>query len=169
MLGKAYSPLLNLEWNPKSNNPLRHGFPLAALTVTPHASSTSNDSTMDSNKLQPPTVSRSRATFGRLKVERVRISRPKELLIQEKQPNPPLTSEDEDEGVNSNRKRGGNRVTGGSVPRGWNLRYDSPDSKFMPTASDFFSRKSFRDAGYSDFMIDCLQKQHFHRPSHIQV
>ncbi|KAM5568467.1 hypothetical protein ABKV19_016168 [Rosa sericea] len=33
----------------------------------------------------------------------------------------------------------------------------------------FFSRKSFRDVGCSEYMIECLRKQLFQRPSHIQV
>ncbi|XP_015870126.3 DEAD-box ATP-dependent RNA helicase 50 isoform X2 [Ziziphus jujuba] len=37
------------------------------------------------------------------------------------------------------------------------------------TNTDFFSWKSFRDLGFSDFMIECLRKQLFHRPSHIQA
>ncbi|PRQ39703.1 putative RNA helicase [Rosa chinensis] len=33
----------------------------------------------------------------------------------------------------------------------------------------FFSRKSFRDVGCSEYMIECLRKQLFQRPSHIQA
>lgn len=33
----------------------------------------------------------------------------------------------------------------------------------------FFSRKSFRELGCSDDMVECLSRQQFHRPSHIQV
>lgn len=64
--------------------------------------------------------------------------------------------------------------------RGWSGRsidnYNSelPDpmlrrQRKFSTNSDFFSWKSFRDLGYSDYMIECLKKQLFHRPSHIQV
>ncbi|KAF7825924.1 DEAD-box ATP-dependent RNA helicase 50 [Senna tora] len=35
--------------------------------------------------------------------------------------------------------------------------------------SDFFSRKSFKDLGYSEYMIESLKKQFFLRPSHIQA
>jgi ATP-dependent RNA helicase DDX18/HAS1 len=35
--------------------------------------------------------------------------------------------------------------------------------------NDFFSRKSFRDLGCTDFMIESLKGQVFVRPSHIQV
>ncbi|KAJ7961775.1 DEAD-box ATP-dependent RNA helicase [Quillaja saponaria] len=35
--------------------------------------------------------------------------------------------------------------------------------------SDFFSRKSFKDLGYSDYMIESLKKQSFVRPSNIQA
>lgn len=35
--------------------------------------------------------------------------------------------------------------------------------------SGFFSRKSFKDVGCSEYMIECLRKQLFQRPSHIQV
>lgn len=35
--------------------------------------------------------------------------------------------------------------------------------------SDFFSRKSFKDLGYSEYMIESLAKQSFRKPSHIQV
>lgn len=35
--------------------------------------------------------------------------------------------------------------------------------------NDFFSRKSFRDVGCSEYMIECLKRQLFQRPSHIQV
>ncbi|CAK9138894.1 unnamed protein product [Ilex paraguariensis] len=34
---------------------------------------------------------------------------------------------------------------------------------------DFFSRKSFRDLGCSDYMIEALKSHHFQRPSHIQA
>lgn len=35
--------------------------------------------------------------------------------------------------------------------------------------SDFFSRKSFKDLGYSEYMIESLVKQFYRRPTHIQV
>ena len=227
MLGKADSPLLNLDWNPKPNHRLRHvrrcllPLSLTLLNSPIHASSSSssssNDATTDLSNPQPQppagsflflfphfllyflrfhllsqtspfmaiTVSRTKSTFGRLKVERVRISRPKEakeIVVKEREKiQPPIVAfdNDSDDGddvdetqrVNSNRKRSGNGI--GSVPRGWNMKYDSQASsqrtKLMATASNFFSRKSFRDAGYSDYMIECLRKLHFHRPSHIQV
>ncbi|PON52794.1 hypothetical protein PanWU01x14_206360 [Parasponia andersonii] len=195
MLGKAQSPLLNLDcnwnWNPKSNHLIRHGrrsclFPhsLTLHNSTIHASSSSNDATTDMNKPQPPSVSRSRSTFGRLKVERVRISRPikeseaKELVVRERHTKPPLpfddnNDDDESQKLYSNRKLSGNGMGSVPIPRGWNLKYESPDSTHqrtkLATASDFFSRKSFRDVGYSDFMIECLRKLHFKRPSHIQA
>ncbi|XP_010246808.1 PREDICTED: DEAD-box ATP-dependent RNA helicase 50 isoform X2 [Nelumbo nucifera] len=38
----------------------------------------------------------------------------------------------------------------------------------LSTDSGFFSRKSFKDLGYSDYMIESLRAQSFIRPSHIQ-
>lgn len=63
--------------------------------------------------------------------------------------------------------------------RGWNngrsisnFNSELPDlvrQRNLSTNSDFFSSKSFKDLGYSEYMIECLRKQLFHRPSHIQV
>lgn len=64
--------------------------------------------------------------------------------------------------------------------RGWgnggsnhNLKYES---KYLPgkrhkfsTDTDFFSRKSFKELGCTDYMIESLKRQHFLRPSRIQV
>lgn len=70
-------------------------------------------------------------------------------------------------------------VSRGSSAKGWGngggSMYDLselPDLKQrrkFSTDSDFFSRKSFRDLGCSDYMIECLRRQLFQRPSHIQV
>lgn len=46
---------------------------------------------------------------------------------------------------------------------------DLKQRRKFSTDSDFFSRKSFRDLGCSDYMIECLRRQLFQRPSHIQV
>ncbi|KAK9121399.1 hypothetical protein Syun_019016 [Stephania yunnanensis] len=64
--------------------------------------------------------------------------------------------------------------------RGWSSGTSIPDSEFDSTnrlkqrkkiASDrnFFSRKSFRDLGCSEEVIESLKGQHFVRPSHIQA
>lgn len=70
-------------------------------------------------------------------------------------------------------------VSRGSSAKGWGngggSMYDLselPDLKQrrkFSTDSDFFSRKSFRDLGCSDYMIECLRRQLFQRPSHIQA
>ncbi|BBG93731.1 DEA(D/H)-box RNA helicase family protein [Prunus dulcis] len=55
--------------------------------------------------------------------------------------------------------------------KGWVMEevpYLKQRRKFS-TDSDFFSRKSFRDLGCSDYMIECLRRQLFQRPSHIQA
>ncbi|VVA38447.1 PREDICTED: DEAD-box ATP-dependent RNA [Prunus dulcis] len=46
---------------------------------------------------------------------------------------------------------------------------DLKQRRKFSTDSDFFSRKSFRDLGCSDYMIECLRRQLFQRPSHIQA
>ncbi|KAL6294065.1 hypothetical protein ACE6H2_002207 [Prunus campanulata] len=46
---------------------------------------------------------------------------------------------------------------------------DLKQRRKFSTESDFFSRKSFRDLGCSDYMIECLRRQLFQRPSHIQA
>ncbi|KAI6685108.1 hypothetical protein NL676_031021 [Syzygium grande] len=63
--------------------------------------------------------------------------------------------------------------------RGWgrgvsldDYRSESKDlylHRKLSSNSDFHSRKSFEDLGYSDFMIESLRKQRFLRPAHIQV
>uniref|UniRef100_A0A803PJF7 Uncharacterized protein n=1 Tax=Cannabis sativa TaxID=3483 RepID=A0A803PJF7_CANSA len=130
------------------------------------------------DKSQSPSVLRSRSSFGRLKVERVRTTRPKELVVQVPTKNPPLPVDDDDvvESPPPLRKwtRKGSETRLGSSNKGWNLKYDSPEPDSTPrtnfsSGSDFFSRKSFRDVGYSDFMIECLRKLNFQRPSHIQA
>lgn len=142
-----------------------------------------------------PTVVRSTARFGRLKVQRVKI--PQFVEKQEQDEQPPLSLDDEpvnvgsDSGVRpvkgagvSSRSRWQRSEDKSSeirkhssakapVPRRWDLSYDSLDltqrSKSATGAADFFSRKSFRDVGCSEFMIECLRKLNFQRPSHIQV
>ncbi|XP_021812264.1 DEAD-box ATP-dependent RNA helicase 50 [Prunus avium] len=46
---------------------------------------------------------------------------------------------------------------------------DLKQRRKFSTDSDFFSRKSFRDLGCGDYMIECLRRQLFQRPSHIQA
>ncbi|KAL5555553.1 hypothetical protein UlMin_037789, partial [Ulmus minor] len=65
-------------------------------------------------------------------------------------------------------------VRGGSSThfRGWNFRSESSylaERRNLTTNTDFYSRKSFRDMGCSEFMVECLRKQLFQRPSHIQA
>jgi ATP-dependent RNA helicase DDX18/HAS1 len=54
-----------------------------------------------------------------------------------------------------------------------NFKSDVPDLVKqrwnLSTNSDFFSKRSFRDLGCSEFMIESLRGLHFLRPSHIQV
>lgn len=45
----------------------------------------------------------------------------------------------------------------------------SKKGKKLNADSDFFSRKSFRDLGCTDYMIESLRSRLFNRPSHIQV
>ncbi|GMN42287.1 hypothetical protein TIFTF001_011497 [Ficus carica] len=222
MLGKAHSPIWNLDWNPSI---IHHGptasFPLSLniwkLGTQRFASSSSSSSSSCScksmatdfeksedshHKPQPPapaagtpTVVRSTARFGRLKVQRVKI--PQFVEKQEQDEQPPLALDDEpvnvgsDSGVRpvkgagvSSRSRWQRSEDKSSkirkhssakapVPRRWDLSYDSLDltqqSKSATGAADFFSRKSFRDVGCSEFMIECLRKLKFQRPSHIQA
>lgn len=63
--------------------------------------------------------------------------------------------------------------------RGWrngrsiyNFNSELPDlmrQRNLSTNTEFFSLKSFKDLGCSEYMIECLSRQLFHRPSHIQV
>lgn len=137
---------------------------------------------------------RSTTSFGRLKVQRAKIPR----FVERQEQDEHLPSFD-DESVDVGSNAGVELVKGAGVsshsrwqrsrdkssetrkhgsaeapaPRRWNLRYDSLDltqrSKSTSSAADFFSRKSFRDVGCSDFMIECLRKLNFQRPSNIQV
>ncbi|GMY33751.1 DEAD-box ATP-dependent RNA helicase 50-like isoform X1 [Fagus crenata] len=54
-----------------------------------------------------------------------------------------------------------------------NFKSDVPDLVKqrwnLSTNSDFFSKRSFRDLGCSEFMIESLRGLHFLRPSHIQA
>lgn len=45
----------------------------------------------------------------------------------------------------------------------------SPRRRNLSDKNSFFSRKSFKDLGCSDYMIDSLRALNFLRPSHIQV
>lgn len=67
-----------------------------------------------------------------------------------------------------------------SSMRGWSNGGSAQNSRYEPTEilkkwsksnndSDFFSRKSFRDMGCSDYMIEALKRGFLSRPSHIQV
>ncbi|XP_024022095.1 DEAD-box ATP-dependent RNA helicase 50, partial [Morus notabilis] len=216
MLGKAHSPLLNLDLNPSI---IHHGpttsFPLSLnlwnLGTQRFGSSSScscksmaidfEKSEDSHHKPQPPdavagtpTIVRSTTSFGRLKVQRAKI--PRFVERQEQDEHLPLAFDDESVDVGSN--AGVELVKGAGVsshsrwqrsgdkssetrkhssakapaPRRWNLRHDSLDltqrSKSTSGAADFFSRKSFRDVGCSDFMIECLRKLNFQRPSNIQ-
>lgn len=59
-----------------------------------------------------------------------------------------------------------------SHSRGWGKGVDSRSMQVSMQRgheNDFFSRKSFRDLGCTDFMIESLKGQVFVRPSHIQA
>lgn len=62
------------------------------------------------------------------------------------------------------------RGTGNSIR---NLKHESTyvskQRHKLSANRDFFSRKSFKELGCSDFMIESLKQQHFLRPSQIQV
>lgn len=70
-------------------------------------------------------------------------------------------------------------VPGGSAAyfRGWGSRgpYDSeyeptqPKQQKISSEKGFYSRKSFKDLGCTDYMIESLRRQNFLRPSQIQV
>lgn len=85
---------------------------------------------------------------------------------------------------NSDTKRDGGRVSAptnsAASLRGWgkgvsvhNLQSDSMDHlkqrNKLSAGRDFFSRRSFKELGCSDHMIESLKRQHFIRPSWIQV
>ncbi|KAH9782368.1 DEAD-box ATP-dependent RNA helicase 50 [Citrus sinensis] len=70
--------------------------------------------------------------------------------------------------------------SGTKIDRGWrsggsihNLQYeptDRPKQRHKYSANgDFFSRKSFKELGCSDYMIESLKRQNFLRPSQIQA
>lgn len=68
------------------------------------------------------------------------------------------------------------RVSAAPLKKGWGgegFRYDSTDvpqrRRRLSNEGAFFSKKSFRDVGCSDYMVDALRVQLIHRPSHIQV
>ncbi|KAI4353966.1 hypothetical protein L6164_002881 [Bauhinia variegata] len=81
---------------------------------------------------------------------------------------------------NSNNKIASSRVSdtrhSDSQLRGWgsggSSRTFKSESQKPPKEqidNDFFSRKSFKDLGYTDYMIESLKKQHYMRPSNIQA
>ena len=49
------------------------------------------------------------------------------------------------------------------------VQLKTKDQKYSDYDARFFSRKSFKELGCSDEMVECLRKQQFNRPSHIQV
>ncbi|CAK7327463.1 unnamed protein product [Dovyalis caffra] len=64
------------------------------------------------------------------------------------------------------------RRSSSSHSRGWGKGVDSRSTQVSVERgheNDFFSRKSFRDLGCTDFMIESLKGQVFVRPSHIQA
>lgn len=68
------------------------------------------------------------------------------------------------------------RVSAAPLKKGWGgegFRYDSTDvpqrRRRLSNEGAFFSKKSFRDVGCSDYMVDALRVQLIHRPSHIQA
>lgn len=94
----------------------------------------------------------------------------------------PISRNSDDRGVNrtsrhdikprkSDSKVAGTHISS-SHSRGWGKGVDSRSMQVSMQRgyeNDFFSRKSFRDLGCTDFMIESLKGQVFVRPSHIQV
>lgn len=74
-----------------------------------------------------------------------------------------------------------NSRTSAGLFRGWSRNVPMEDEyEYKPTVypkkgkkanadSDFFSRKSFKDMGCTEYMIESLRSRLFNRPSHIQV
>ncbi|KAK3017214.1 hypothetical protein RJ639_007132 [Escallonia herrerae] len=90
----------------------------------------------------------------------------------------PVISGDKNHSRETSEDSSVSRVSAASL-RGWNYNHSASDSTYgpidvpnkwtSPNNGDFFSRKSFRDLGCSDFMIESLKSRLFVRPSHIQA
>ncbi|KAL2346029.1 hypothetical protein Fmac_000029 [Flemingia macrophylla] len=95
--------------------------------------------------------------FGRLKAHKV-----KTLLHRSKEQRRAVQDEEEDEYVPSRRSRS-------QVRRGWDIIPKFPPQTNSPTDTNFFSLKSFKQIGCTDYILQSLQKLSFTRPSHVQA
>ncbi|KAL9353576.1 hypothetical protein Peur_056256 [Populus x canadensis] len=132
------------------------------------------------------------ANFGKLKAHKLKlIARKAKQQFnkhqhfreeEEEADKEPISRNSDERGVNrtsrhdikprkSDSKVAGTHISS-SHSRGWGKGVDSGSMQVSMQRgyeNDFFSRKSFRDLGCTDFMIESLKGQVFVRPSHIQA
>lgn len=132
------------------------------------------------------------ANFGKLKAHKLKlIARKAKQQFnkhqhfreeEEEADKEPISRNSDERGVNrtsrhdikprkSDSKVAGTHISS-SHSRGWGKGVDSRSMQVSMQRgyeNDFFSRKSFRDLGCTDFMIESLKGQVFVRPSHIQA
>ncbi|KAG5030370.1 hypothetical protein AAZX31_06G002300 [Glycine max] len=108
------------------------------------------------------------SSFGRLKAQKV-----KTLLVhrrgKDQSHRRPVHLEDDDDYVATPRpRRSQSRTRGGER---WDMipNYTPPAQSKSVSDTKFFSLKSFKEIGCSEYMIESLQKLLFSRPSHVQA
>ncbi|XP_011012789.1 PREDICTED: DEAD-box ATP-dependent RNA helicase 50-like isoform X2 [Populus euphratica] len=131
------------------------------------------------------------ANFGKLKAHKLKFiarkakqqfNKHQHFREEEEADKEPISRNSDERGVNrtsrhdikprkSDSKVAGTHISS-SHSRGWGKGVDSRSMQVSMQRgheNDFFSRKSFRDLGCTDFMIESLKGQVFVRPSHIQA
>lgn len=162
-----------------------HSHLLDDLHHTPSPPSNKDDSGIETKGVA--------ANFGKLKAHKLKlIARKAKQQFnknqhfreeeEEEADKEPISRNSDERGVNrtsrhdikprqSDSKVAGTHISS-SHSRGWGRGVDSRSMQVSMQrghGNDFFSRKSFRDLGCTDFMIESLKGQVFVRPSHIQA
>ncbi|KAG6758783.1 hypothetical protein POTOM_035244 [Populus tomentosa] len=162
-----------------------HSHLLDDLHHTPSPPSNKDDSGIETKGVA--------ANFGKLKAHKLKlIARKAKQQFnknqhfreeeEEEADKEPISRNSDERGVNrtsrhdikprkSDSKVAGTHISS-SHSRGWGKGIDSRSMQVSMQRgheNDFFSRKSFRDLGCTDFMIESLKGQVFVRPSHIQA
>lgn len=161
-----------------------HSHLLDDLHHTPSPPSNKDDSGIETKGVA--------ANFGKLKAHKLKlIARKAKQQFnkhqhfreeEEEADKEPISRNSDERGVNrtsrhdikprkSDSKVAGTHISS-SHSRGWGKGVDSRSMQVSMQRgyeNDFFSRKSFRDLGCTDFMIESLKGQVFVRPSHIQA
>ncbi|TKY75516.1 DEAD-box ATP-dependent RNA helicase 50 [Spatholobus suberectus] len=99
------------------------------------------------------------SSFGRLRAQKV-----KTLVHRSREQRRAVEVEDEDDDVAPRHSHSRLRGRGG-----WDTIPKFPSQTKSSTDTNFFSLKSFKEIGCSDYIIQSLQKLFFTRPSHVQA